>query len=742
MKFKTKRKSVLLNFVATYSLVFAIPLVVFSFIIYRQTVNKLSNEYMTNVDTAAIGVQSELERIYELSAANANFVRQNNYYSESYIRDFAGSFVYISQNMQNLSGINKNFLELAFYSAQSDLFYSDSIYNRSFYFNKVFSSDLLNQNTDLTQVSSVQWIKMNKVNYKGQEKIVSTIVHPLRRSLKDGKQKTQSVLFSHIDEVEIKQLLSPVTAINGAHCIAFWNNEPLFSDSYEFMEQFENITDDKAHNNVIQIGEERYLIRQTSENQQISLLSFLPQNNTNLIAGDIMMLYILSLILSVAVATILIFLSLRYNYLPIANLLNKIAAQTSLPDHAQQLNEVARTSFALDNILENKKQIEVDNRQFKINHIIVRLCENSASYINQDSFTRRCSQLQLNLSAAYYCSIILKACDNRDKLISAFSIENTPDYMRIFCATDLEDNTVTALVCSDSCTFEPITNAIEKLDNMFGVAGIGDFVDSIDKVSTSYKQAFHALLHIDEKQKIYFYHNSQHVEKSDLLAQFAKEAELFSGAIVQRRHNQMKLALSRINQLLEMLPQGTTAPVLLHHIQFVAIKALAAANLPFNTTIDIFSTLPSADNMQETKNWISNFSAHLLDIIVPKEQGNGVYEEKAVRTETMKDIQYILLHINSNYMKPDFSIKALADELNVSVSNLSHFFKSRQGQNISDYISDLRITEAKRLLTESHLRISEIVPILGYTHISSFTKTFKKATGMTPSEYKTTHLNK
>lgn len=742
MKHKGIRKSVLLSYIATYFLVFAIPLVVFSFIIYNQTVNKLRNEYMATVDTAAVGVQSSLVKLYDLAVANASFVRQNNYYSETYIRDFAGSFVYISQNMQNLSVINKNFLELAFYSAQSNLVYAESIYNRKFYFDNIFISPLLSEETDLSQISTVQWLKMHKVKYKDQEKLISTIIHPLRRSLKDGKQKTQALLFTHIDETEINQLLSPITAIKGSHCIVMWNNQPLLSDDFEFMQEFQKHQSDNYTNSSIQINGETYLIRQTQQSQQISLLSFLPQKNIHQIAGDIMLIYILSLTLSVAVAAILIFLSIRHNYVPIANLLKKIASQISLPDDAQQLNEMARTSYALDNILENKKQIEVDNRQFKINHIIVRLSENSASYIQKASYARRCDELQINLSAAYYCSIILKACENRNSLISAFANESWLNNIRIFCATDLEDNTVTALICADSCDYTPITNAMEKLDNMYGVAGIGEFVDHIAKVSTSYKQAFHALLHINPMQKIYFYHDASHVEKSDLLAQFAKETELFSSAIVQRRLNQMKLALSRINELLEMLPEGSTAPVLLHHIQFVAIKALAAANLPFNTTIDIFSTLPGTDNMQETKNWVSNFTTHLCSILESKaDEENVLAEQPPARQETVKDIQYILLHINTNYMKPDFSIKALADELGVSVSNLSHFFKSRQGQNISDYISDLRITEAKRLLRENNMRISEIVPALGYTHISSFTKTFKKATGMTPSEYKATHTN-
>lgn len=67
---------------------------------------------------------------------------------------------------------------------------------------------------------------------------------------------------------------------------------------------------------------------------------------------------------------------------------------------------------------------------------------------------------------------------------------------------------------------------------------------------------------------------------------------------------------------------------------------------------------------------------------------------------------------------------------------LSKLYKKETGEGLSSYITRLKITEAKRLLSQTEIPISAIASDLGYSNFSYFSKLFKKETGKTPNEYR------
>ena len=80
-----------------------------------------------------------------------------------------------------------------------------------------------------------------------------------------------------------------------------------------------------------------------------------------------------------------------------------------------------------------------------------------------------------------------------------------------------------------------------------------------------------------------------------------------------------------------------------------------------------------------------------------------------------------------------------AKHVHMNPSYLSQLFKQQIGTNFIDYVTKIRLTEAKRLLTATTLRISEIAERLGYADLAYFTNIFKKSCQVTPSEYRKTH---
>lgn len=105
---------------------------------------------------------------------------------------------------------------------------------------------------------------------------------------------------------------------------------------------------------------------------------------------------------------------------------------------------------------------------------------------------------------------------------------------------------------------------------------------------------------------------------------------------------------------------------------------------------------------------------------------------KKLDRQLVKDIKQ---YIHSNYHQ-EITLQHIADRFFISRENVSRKFKLVSSENLSDYLSNLRIDKAKQLLKSSDLRLSQISSLVGFQDEKYFSRVFKKVTGMTPREYR------
>lgn len=106
-------------------------------------------------------------------------------------------------------------------------------------------------------------------------------------------------------------------------------------------------------------------------------------------------------------------------------------------------------------------------------------------------------------------------------------------------------------------------------------------------------------------------------------------------------------------------------------------------------------------------------------------------------------VEQALSIIQAQFSNPDLSLAALADSLHVSNAYLSRGIKQRTGQTFSDYLTTLRIEQAKSLLSSpGTIMIYSIADQVGYSSQHYFSRIFKEYTGLTPSEYRRKMQNK
>lgn len=82
------------------------------------------------------------------------------------------------------------------------------------------------------------------------------------------------------------------------------------------------------------------------------------------------------------------------------------------------------------------------------------------------------------------------------------------------------------------------------------------------------------------------------------------------------------------------------------------------------------------------------------------------------------------------------TVREAARQLNVGESSLKNWFRDVFGKSVSEYMRDLRIREAKRLLADSDCSIAHIANLVGYENQSKFTAMFQKYCGCTPSVFR------
>jgi len=88
------------------------------------------------------------------------------------------------------------------------------------------------------------------------------------------------------------------------------------------------------------------------------------------------------------------------------------------------------------------------------------------------------------------------------------------------------------------------------------------------------------------------------------------------------------------------------------------------------------------------------------------------------------------------HLTRDFSLEEVADLLGLNASYFSQLFKQVTGETFAHYRISRRMERAKLLLADPNRKITDISYEVGYADHPHFTKTFKKAVGLTPKEYR------
>ena len=93
-------------------------------------------------------------------------------------------------------------------------------------------------------------------------------------------------------------------------------------------------------------------------------------------------------------------------------------------------------------------------------------------------------------------------------------------------------------------------------------------------------------------------------------------------------------------------------------------------------------------------------------------------------------------YVRENFCNPNISLISVAEHVGMSSAHFSTVFSQHEGQTFIAYLTEMRLEKARKLLTKTNMRLSDIALEIGYNEPNYFSHVFRKSEGMTPKEYR------
>lgn len=267
------------------------------------------------------------------------------------------------------------------------------------------------------------------------------------------------------------------------------------------------------------------------------------------------------------------------------------------------------------------------------------------------------------------------------------------------------------------------------LESFSVVLGVSNAEKSLTNLKISRKQAFSAYLQSfftesgKKTEKVFYYHES--------VSDFTKldsDYEKIIGRLELSNPDEIQKGLSVI---FSFENETETAGEKLHYLYnkilgnlFSRYAAFSEKDLYLNMKSIMIENIWLCRDFEEWKTFVRDYCIYLSAIL-----SKGVVEYPFIE----EALDYIHSHFTKN-----INMAIVANHVSVNYTWFSEKFKEHTGTNFNEYLKNLRIEEAKRLLEKDCYKVYEVAERCGFSDVKYFMKTFRQATGKTPTEWKKT----
>ena len=158
---------------------------------------------------------------------------------------------------------------------------------------------------------------------------------------------------------------------------------------------------------------------------------------------------------------------------------------------------------------------------------------------------------------------------------------------------------------------------------------------------------------------------------------------------------------------------------------------------PMDAIMKVYQQLDTLSSIQDGFYAFTQFMTILYELSLC-DGARTLATSSFAKVEVSSDSRRVLKvknYISQNY-RDEIRLPEVASLAGMSPSAFSRFFKLHTGRNLSDYIIDMRLGYASRMLVDSTHSIAEIAYGCGFNNLSNFNRIFRKKKGCSPSEFR------
>ena len=459
--------------------------------------------------------------------------------------------------------------------------------------------------------------------------------------------------------------------------------------------------------------------------------------------------FFVSLLVMLILGTILIHIMMRINYQPIKHLTQ--LSRRIFSDPSLSENELEDIKSAIEHLHAQNKQMlfHLHSNEYAIKEYILFQLINgrfsSVQEINQKgeaiglTYTKPLFMVVTIFIKGYYTTYQDDTTENIIRLLE----HKIPKKIEGYTRDNTEFNCFTLILAFDHPETPLVNKYLEDIHASLKQVltettpisiGVGKIYDSIINVSKSYMESISALdyrfskgldtiIHIDEFD---LHKNSIDNSLSNIASRLEKYIE----------QNDTERIENTITNVINYIKDSTvplfSARIICHDILKVISKSISKSEAEVSSVLPEYPDVFLLAEFETVEPLISLITTACNDIC-------------AYITDSQKNsndntlIDQVIAYIKANYSDCNFSVQQMADHFNMAQSNLSNYFKEHTGENLLNYITDLKIEKAKNMLITSTLTLKDISIEIGYLNVQSFIRRFKQLVGETPGEFRKRH---
>ena len=272
-------------------------------------------------------------------------------------------------------------------------------------------------------------------------------------------------------------------------------------------------------------------------------------------------------------------------------------------------------------------------------------------------------------------------------------------------------------------------NILEKHLGVRIVAGVGEECYGLFALHKIYYQAQRALHYrfILEKERIIYYHQVRGRQMAECILDKDFMLQRVDDFLVKEN-----VSLENCEVFVKKLAEsfGIDCEASIETIESFRYEIISTLNRVWaGTEITYFQRQEFVEQLMQEE-YFTGYLKRLSTILL--ETRNNKKSNSRRQSHAGKIKQYI----EENYANPDMSVSLVGEVLDMKGTYLSQIFRDEYGISVLNYVSNIMIKEAQRMLRETKKSIHEIGESVGFLSDGVFIKAFKKTVGVTPGKYR------